>query len=247
MTTDRRLNCPWAAEPEPHARLLGARRTSTKNRFRRTTPVRRNTPNLTLCSQSAAELHAPPCLPTVDSTAWRCDIRRPTLVFRRCRAAPPPPRVSTPLDAGPLLAAPTRASKQPYLSLQFYRLYTFSLLSLAHALSLPSRLLLFSSRFVMNSTLHLHVEILTPALLSSDDTRSCRNPLLSCLGFLPQGGCTVGVHEWPSVLTEGVSFLLRIFIGYCGNKSCLVTTRGRHFFHFPPGWSANKRVGKAAS
>jgi hypothetical protein len=44
---------------------------------------------------------------------------------------PPPLPVNAPLDdAGPLLAAPTRASKQPYLctpSLQFYRLYTFKL------------------------------------------------------------------------------------------------------------------------
>jgi hypothetical protein len=31
---------------------------------------------------------------------------------------PPPLRVYVPLDAGPLLAAPSRASKQPYLSLQ---------------------------------------------------------------------------------------------------------------------------------
>ena len=33
-------------------------------------------------------------------------------------APPPPPRVSVLLDAGPLLAAPTRASKVLYISLQ---------------------------------------------------------------------------------------------------------------------------------
>jgi hypothetical protein len=81
-----------------------------------------------------------------------------------------------------------------------------SLLSLARAPLLQSRLLLFFSRFVMISTLHLHVAEPAPALLSSDDTRSCRNPLFACLEFLTQDRWMVGAHdEWPSVVTVLIS------------------------------------------
>ena len=56
----------------------------------------------------------------------------------------------------------------------------------------------------------------------------------------------MGAHEWPSVVTEGVSFSWSIFIGYCGNKSCLVLSSlaADIFFTFPPAGPQTKGLVK---